>query len=106
MPRCARFSRNAKPLSCNLSYDSHLAGMTESLTIRLPSSQRRALRARAAATGKTESELVRELIAGQLQRKGPLGERAGRHFGRLDFVPASQDGDPWRAHLRRMNIRS
>lgn len=79
--------------------------MTETLTIRLPVAQRKALRARAAATGKTESALVRELIAGQLQRKGTLGERAGRHFGRLDFAPAPGDGDPWRAHLRRMNSR-
>ena len=80
--------------------------MTETLTIRLPASQRKALRARAAATGKTESELVREFIEGQLQRKGTVGERAGRHLGRLDFAPASGDGDPWRAHLRRANTRS
>lgn len=79
--------------------------MTETLTIRLPTAQRKALRARATATGKTESELVRELIAGQLQRKGTLGERAGRHLGRLDFAPASVDGNPWRAHLRRVNAR-
>ena len=62
--------------------------MTATLTIRLPIALRQALRARAAATGKTESELVRELIAGHLQRKGTVGERAGRHFGRLDFAPA------------------
>jgi hypothetical protein len=80
--------------------------MTETLTIRLPAVQRKALRARAAATGKTESELVRELISGQLLKQGTVGERAGRHFGRLDFAPASLDRDPWRAHLRRMNSRS
>jgi plasmid stability protein len=79
--------------------------MTETLTIRLPAAQRKALRARAAAAGRTESDLVRELIAGQLQEKGTLGERAGRHLGRLNFAPAAQDGDPWRAHLRRMNTR-
>jgi hypothetical protein len=79
--------------------------MTETLTIRLPAQQRKALRARAAATGKTESELVRDLIAGQLQKKGSLNERAGRHLGRLDFAPAGLDGDPWRAHLRKMNTR-
>ncbi len=79
--------------------------MTETLTIRLPAAQRKALRARAAANGKTESELVRDLIAGQLQKKGPLSERAGRHLGRLDFAPAGLDGDPWRAHLRKMNAR-
>ena len=80
--------------------------MSETLTIRIPAPQRKALRARAAATGKTESELVRDLITGQLQRKGTLGERAGQHFGRLDFAPASLDRDPWRAHLRRSNTRS
>ncbi len=80
--------------------------MSETLTIRLPSAQRKALRARAAATGKTESEIVRDFIGRQLQDKGALGERAGRHFGRLDFTPAPADGDPWCAHLRKMNVRS
>ncbi len=79
--------------------------MNETLTIRLDAAQRQALRARAAAMGQTESEVVRNLIAGQLQRNGTVGERAGRHFGRLDFAPASGDGDPWRAHLRRANTR-
>ena len=80
--------------------------MTETLTIRLPAAQRNALRARAAATGKTESELVRKFIDEQLRRKGKVGERAGRYFGRLDFAPFSLDRDPWRAHLRQMNVRS
>jgi hypothetical protein len=80
--------------------------MTATLTIRLPATQRKALRARAAATGKTESELVRELLDVQLRTKGTLGERVGRYLGRLDFEPASLDRDPWRAHLRRMNFRS
>ena len=79
--------------------------MTETLTIRLGAGQRKALRARAASTGKTESDIVRELIDGQLQAKGTLGERAGRHLGRLDFAPAGLDRDPWRAHLRKMNSR-
>lgn len=80
--------------------------MSETLTIRLPSAQRKALRVRAAATGKTESEIVRELITGLQQKKGALRERAGRHFGRLDFAPAAGDSDPWRAHLRKMNVRT
>ncbi len=79
--------------------------MNATLTIRLDTRHRKALRARAAAAGKTESEVVRDLIEGQMQRKGTVGERAGRHFGRLDFAPAAGDGDPWRAHLRRMNAR-
>ena len=80
--------------------------MTETLTIRLELGQRQALRARAATLGKTESEVIRDLIAGQLQREGTLRERAGRHLGALDFNPAAPDCDPWRAHLRRMNTRS
>jgi plasmid stability protein len=79
--------------------------MTQTLTIRLPAAQRKALRARAAAAGRTESALVRELIDRQLHAKGPLGERAGRYLGRLDFEPNSQDRDLWRARLRRMNSR-
>ena len=79
--------------------------MTDTLTIRLPAAQRKALRARAAATGRTESELVRELIAVQLHTKGTLGERAGGFLGRLDFEPAALDRDPWRSHIRRMNSR-
>ncbi|MFI5337049.1 MAG: hypothetical protein ACHQ5A_09720 [Opitutales bacterium] len=80
--------------------------MTETLTIRLHTGHRQALRARAAATGKTESEVIRDLIEGQLKRKGTLSERAGRHLGALDFEPVALDRDPWRAHLRRMNTRS
>lgn len=80
--------------------------MNDTLTIRLPSAQRKALRARSAATGRSESEIVRDLIARQLQEKDTLGERAGRHFGRLDFTPAPADGDAWRAHLLRANVRS
>lgn len=80
--------------------------MTATLTIRLGSVQRKALRARAAADGKTESDVVREFIDVQLRAKGTLGERAGHHLGRLDFAPAALDGDPWRAHLRRANTRA
>ena len=79
--------------------------MTATLTIRLPLAQRKVLRARAAATGLSESAVVRELIAGQLQDRGTVRERAGRHLGRLDFAPGAVDRDPWRAHLRRMNAR-
>ena len=79
--------------------------MTETLTIRLSSAQRKALRARATAEGKTESDVVREFIDGQLRARGTLGERAGRYLGRLDFAPAALDRDPWRAQLRKANVR-
>lgn len=70
-----------------------LYNMSETLTICLPAAQRKALRARAVATGRTESELGRELIAGQMQRKGTVAERAGRHLGRLNLAPSSRDND-------------
>jgi plasmid stability protein len=79
--------------------------MTETLTIRLPAAQRKALRARAAATGKSESELVRELLDVKLRGRGSLSERAGQYLGRLDFEPEILDRDPWRARLRQTNAR-
>jgi hypothetical protein len=79
--------------------------MKKALTIRLGAAQRKALRSCATATGKTESNVVRELFAIQLRAKVILGERAGHYLGQLDFEPASLDRDPWRAHLRRMTCR-
>ena len=79
--------------------------MTETLTIRLGTAQRKALRARATAESKTESDVVRELIDGQLRARGTLGERAGKYLGRLDFASAALDRDPWRAQLRKANVR-
>ena len=91
--------------SCTLSYPRQFSRMTETLTIRLGTAQRKALRARATSEGKTESDVVRELIDVQLRAKGTLGERAGKHLGSLDFAPAALDHDPWRAHLRKANVR-
>jgi hypothetical protein len=48
---------------------------------------------------------VRELLDSQLQRRGTLGERAGKHFGRLDFAPPPAAGASWRAHLGQANVR-
>ena len=79
--------------------------MTETLSIRLGTAQREALRARATAGRKTESDVVRELIDVQLRTRGTLGERAGKYLGRLDFAPAALDSDPWRAQLRKANVR-
>jgi len=53
-------------LSRTLSYTMHVSPMTEALTIRLPAEQRRALRVRAAATKKSESQVVRDLAHGRL----------------------------------------
>jgi plasmid stability protein len=80
--------------------------MTETLTIRLPAAQRRLLRVRAVATGKTESQVVRDLLDAQLAARGTIGERAGRFLGQIAIEPAERDRDPWRAHLQRANCRS
>jgi hypothetical protein len=79
--------------------------VTETLTIRLDRRQRQALRARAMAEGRTESDIVRELLDRQLNAAGSVGTRAARHIGRLDFDTATAERDPWRAHLRRANVR-
>jgi len=80
--------------------------MTETLTIRLPAAHRRILRARADATGKTESQVVRDLLETHLAARGTIAERAGRFFGRLEIEPAERDRDAWRAHLHRANWRA
>jgi len=79
--------------------------MTGSLTIRLSAAQRKALRARAAAAGKTESEIVRDAVDRELRAKRPLGERIGKYLGCLDVDPGAAGGDAWRDHIRRMNWR-
>lgn len=79
--------------------------MTGSLTIRLSAAQRKALRARAAATGKTESEVVRDAVDRELRAKRPLGERISKYLGCLDADPAAAGSDAWRDHIRRMNWR-
>lgn len=79
--------------------------MTGSLTIRLSAAQRRALRARAAAVGKTESEIVRSAVERELHRRGPLRERIEKYLGSLEGGPAATDRDPWRQHIRRSNWR-
>ncbi len=79
--------------------------MTGSLTIRLSAAQRRALRARAAAAGKTESEIVREMLDRDLRTAGTLGERIGKYLGCLNVSPAAKDRDAWREHIRRNNWR-
>jgi hypothetical protein len=76
--------------------------MDTTLTIRLPASQRRALSSKAAATGKTESEIVRELIAIELAEQ-TVGERAGALFGCLS-LPRDPAG-PWRQTIRARNWR-
>jgi len=75
--------------------------MGKTLTIRLRRTQDEALSARARATGKTRSELVRDLIDQGLEER-PLGRRIAHLKGRLD-VPAPKAG--WRRRIKERNWR-
>ena len=77
--------------------------MSKTLTVRTDDSLREALRRRAAARGKTISDVVREILEEALIER-PLGLRAGHLKGRLNR-PAGDD-DPWRKQLRESNWRS
>ena len=72
-------------------------------TVRTDEALHEALRRRAAAQGKTISELVREILEAAVQER-PIAERAGHLRGCLE-LPATDD-DPWIQHLRRTNWRS
>lgn len=78
--------------------------MNTTLTIRLPASQRRALSSKAAAAGKTESEIVRALIERELAEQ-TVGERVGALFGCLSLPHDAKVPDPWRKSLRARNWR-
>lgn len=80
--------------------------MTNILTVRLNSSQRKLLRSKAAAAGKTESALVRELIDKELKAGATVGERAGDLIGSLSFDPAAvAKKDSWSAAIFARNWR-
>ena len=76
--------------------------MSKTLTVRTEDELHEALRARAAARGKTVSQLVREILEEAVAER-PIGSRAGHLAGRLD-LPA--DDDVWRRELRERNWRS
>jgi uncharacterized protein (DUF111 family) len=77
--------------------------MTTTLTIRIPSAQRAALRARARAVKVTESELARQAIEEKLQAGGP-SQALDEFCGCMDL--SRKDTDPWRKKLRERNWRS
>jgi hypothetical protein len=79
--------------------------MNTTLTIRLPASQRRALSSKAAAAGKTESEIVRNLIERELVEQ-TVGERVGELFGCLSLPHGARTTDSWRKNIRARNWRS
>jgi plasmid stability protein len=79
--------------------------METTLTIRLPKTQRQALRRRAAAEKKSESALVRELIEREMLR-GFHFERVRHLIGSVASPPQPREKDPWRKHIRERNWRS
>jgi len=77
--------------------------MSTTITIRADEALRRDLEERAAALGKSLSEVVREILESALARQ-PLKGRTGHLRGRLE-LPRQED-EPWRRELRERNWRS
>jgi hypothetical protein len=73
----------------------------KTLTIRLDKSQDEALRQRAAALGRTRSQVVRDLIARELEER-PLGREIGHLRGRVE-LPAPKTS--WGRRIRERNWR-
>ena len=78
--------------------------METTLTVRLPAKQREALRRRAAAEKRSESALVRDLIAREIQR-GFDFDRVRHLVGSIASSPKHWAKDSWRKHIRRRNWR-
>ena len=78
-----------------------LAGMERTLTIRLDKSQDEALTRRAKALGRTRSQLVRDLIARDLEQR-PLGGEIGHLKGRVRLFASKTT---WGKRIRERNWR-
>jgi hypothetical protein len=76
--------------------------MTTMLTVRVDAEQRQRLRARAAAEGKTEAELLRAMLERELADE-PLSSRVAGLRGSLTL--ARRTADAWRRQIRRRNWR-
>ena len=77
--------------------------MSTTITVRIDDSLRRELEDRAASSGKSFSEVVREILENALAAR-PVDERAGHLRGKLELDRT--DSDPWRERLRERNRRS
>jgi hypothetical protein len=78
---------------------------TSTLTIRLSMEQRQALRRSAKALKKTESELIRDLLARELDAR-TLGERVGHLAGSIDSRKrTSHVADSFSETIRKHNWR-
>jgi plasmid stability protein len=76
--------------------------MSTTITIRTDAPLRRRLEERAAAAGKTLSELVREILEAELAER-PLGARISALRGRVS-LPHAPEG-AWRKSIRGRNWR-
>ena len=76
--------------------------MTTTLTFRLPTNLRAKLRQRAKLQGKSESELMRELVHRELQNR-TMGERIGHLKGTLSLKGAKMD--EWQKSIKENNWR-
>ena len=82
---------------------SYTVYMSTTITIRADEPLREVLDKKAAASGKTVSELVREILE-QALAETPLHFRAGHLKGRLRLPRKSSE--PWRGRLRQRNWRT
>jgi len=77
--------------------------MSTTITVRADETLRNALAKKAALSGKTFSELVREILEEAVADR-PIGVRAGHLKGRLEL--SRKSSEPWRKRLRERNWRS
>lgn len=77
--------------------------MSTTFSFRMDSDKRRKLRQKAQSLGKTESELVREILDRELQER-PLGTLLQHVKGRL-ALPSGGVEENWRRTLKERNWR-
>ena len=92
-------------LSCVLSYKALFSGMNATLTLRMSAAQRKAPQSRAQSLGKTESDLVRDIISRELDEQ-PILDRVRHLIGAETPVATRGKSDPWREQIRRRNWRA
>lgn len=86
-----------------MSYTVHMRTTSTTITIRADATLRSELEERAAALGKSLSEVVREILEAAVSRQ-PVAGRVSHLKGRLR-LPRSHS-EPWRRELRERNWRS
>jgi len=77
--------------------------MTTTMTFRLPKKQRDKLRSRAKALGQSEAEVLRNILARELE-PGRLGDRIGHLAGSVG--KRLRPMDEWQKQIKKNNWRS